>query len=73
MSAPDAEVARCRTEIAEVESELRAGHPDIAGLALALRDWSTELRMVSAETQPEYGELFADADPRDEVTTDYDN
>jgi hypothetical protein len=59
-----ADIARCRAEIAEIEAKLRAGHPDIAGLALALRDWSTELRMVTPWTRaPENGELFAEPTP----------
>ena len=38
--------ARCRQEIAAVEVQLRAGHPDVEGLCLALMDWSTELRLL---------------------------
>ena len=33
-------------EIAEVERLLRAGHPDVEGLCLALADWSAELRIL---------------------------
>jgi hypothetical protein len=40
---------RCLQEIAMVEKQLRAGHPDVHGLCLALADWSTELRIL--ETQ----------------------
>jgi hypothetical protein len=39
---------RCRREIAEIESLLRAGHPDIEGLCMGLTDWSTELRLLLA-------------------------
>ena len=39
---------RCRREIAEIEDLLRSGHPDIAGLCLALSDWATELRMLES-------------------------
>jgi hypothetical protein len=40
---------RCLREIAAIEDQLRAGHPDVQGLCLALADWSAELRMVLAE------------------------
>jgi hypothetical protein len=39
-------MARCRQEIAAVEAQLRAGHPDVQGLCRALVDWSTELRLL---------------------------
>ena len=39
-------MARCRREIAECEALLRAGHPDVEGLCLALADWSAELRIL---------------------------
>lgn len=41
---------RCRREIAAIEDAIRAGHPDLEGLCLALSDWSAELRMVEQET-----------------------
>jgi hypothetical protein len=44
------EMARCRTEIAAVEALLRAGHPDVEGLCLALADWSAELRILEGQT-----------------------
>ena len=40
------EIERCRREITDLESKLRAGHPEVEGLCLALRDWSTELRIL---------------------------
>ena len=40
---------RCRREIAAIEAEIRAGNPDLPGLCLALRDWSTELRILQDE------------------------
>ena len=43
---------RCRREIAAIEGALRAGHPDVQGLCLALSDWSTELRILEAEQKP---------------------
>ena len=37
--------------MAEAERLLRAGHPDIAGLCLALRDWAQELRILKRERE----------------------
>jgi hypothetical protein len=39
---------RCRQEIAAIEAQIRAGHPDMEGLCLALTDWSAELRLLMA-------------------------
>jgi hypothetical protein len=39
-------VDRCRAEIAAAEALLRAGHPDVEGLCMALADWSAELRIL---------------------------
>jgi hypothetical protein len=39
-------IDRCRAEVDEAERLLRAGHPDVEGLCLALADWSAELRMI---------------------------
>ncbi len=44
---------RCRREIAAIEDQLRAGHPDLQGLCLALADWSAELRILEAEQREE--------------------
>jgi len=41
-------IARCRAEIAAIEAQIRAGHPDLQGLCLALSDWSAELRLLQA-------------------------
>jgi hypothetical protein len=41
---------RCGREIAAIEAEILAGNPDLAGLCLALRDWSTELRITQELT-----------------------
>ena len=30
----------------EIEAALRAGHPDVEGLCLALADWSMEIRLI---------------------------
>lgn len=43
------EVARCHGELANIEAQLRAGHPDVEGLVLALADWSQELRILMRE------------------------
>ena len=43
------EIDRCEKEIQSVEEALRSGHPDIAGLCLALFDWSAELRILQNE------------------------
>lgn len=40
------DVKRCRDEIASLEAELRAGHPDVAGLCMALMDWHAELQLL---------------------------
>jgi hypothetical protein len=54
-------VDRCRAEIDEAERLLRAGHPDVEGLVLALADWSQELRMIELEKRkPPAGEAGGD-------------
>jgi hypothetical protein len=45
----EAWIARCRREVAEIEAQLRAGHPDVKGLCLALADWSGEIRLIEKE------------------------
>lgn len=42
---------RCLREIAAIEAELLAGNPDVAGLCLALSDWSMELRLIRLEQE----------------------
>jgi hypothetical protein len=42
---------RCRREIAGIEAEILAGHPDLSGLCLALSDWSAELRLLQREVR----------------------
>jgi hypothetical protein len=49
------EIERCRREIAAIETSLLAGHPDIAGLWLALSDWSAELGILEAELATQTG------------------
>jgi hypothetical protein len=46
-------MGRCRREIAAIEDQLRAGHPDVQGLCQALADWSAELRILEAEQRQE--------------------
>jgi hypothetical protein len=46
----DLDRIRCDAEIAIVEALLRAGHPEIQGLVLALSDWSQERRLIQDET-----------------------
>ncbi|HYW41943.1 MAG TPA: hypothetical protein VE959_03740 [Bryobacteraceae bacterium] len=40
---------RCRREIAAIKLQIRAGHPDLEGLCLALSDWNAELRLLDKE------------------------
>jgi hypothetical protein len=47
------EMERCRREIAAIEAQLLAGNPDVAGLCLALSDWSMELRILEEEQRQE--------------------
>jgi len=46
-------VEQRRREIAAIEDQLRAGHPDVRGLCLALADWSAELRILEGEQRQE--------------------
>jgi len=42
------EIEHCRREIAAIEALILAGHRDLAGLCLALSDWSGELRILES-------------------------
>jgi hypothetical protein len=42
----EAQITRCRREIAVIEAQICAGHPDLMGLCLGLADWSGELRLL---------------------------
>jgi hypothetical protein len=44
-----ASAEQCLQEIAAIEAQIRAGHPDLEGLCLALADWSGELRLLKNE------------------------
>ena len=50
------EVERYQREIAAIEATLLAGHPDVAGLCLALSDWSAELRILKNEKKAAWRE-----------------
>ncbi len=41
-------IERCRREIAAIEAQIRAGHPDLQGLLRGLVDWSWEWRRLLA-------------------------
>jgi hypothetical protein len=43
---------RCRLEIAAIEAQIRAGHPDVEGLCLALA-WSAELTLLLGRQKKE--------------------
>ena len=40
------ELERCDEQIREHEANLRAGHPEVAGLFRALLDWRMERRLL---------------------------
>jgi len=42
-------IERCLQEIAAIEAQIQAGHPDLPGLCLALADWSAERRLIEEE------------------------
>jgi hypothetical protein len=44
------EIERCEREIAEAENMLRGNHSDVAGLCLAISDWSRERRILEQQT-----------------------
>ncbi len=54
------EIERCHQEIDQVERLLRAGHPDVEGLCLALSDWSGELRILENKLAAERKRNAAD-------------
>jgi hypothetical protein len=45
------EIARCQSEIAAIEGLISAGHPDGAGLCMALLDWNAELFLITQELE----------------------
>jgi hypothetical protein len=46
-----ADMDRCRREIAAIEAQILAGHPDLRGLCLALSDWRAELRLLQGANE----------------------
>jgi hypothetical protein len=46
-----ADIDRCRREIAAIEAQILAGHPDLRGLCLALSDWRAELRLLQGDSE----------------------
>ena len=49
------EIARCEREIAAAEDALRGNHRDVAGLCLAISDWSVERRILEQQTSRALG------------------
>lgn len=45
------DIEHCLHEIAAIEALIRAGHPDVAGLCMALADWCGELRLIEGERE----------------------
>ena len=45
------EIERCEREIAAAEEALRENHRDVAGLCLAISDWSVERRILERQSQ----------------------
>ena len=46
-----ADIDRCQREIGVIKAQIRAGHPDLRGLCLALSDWSGELRLLQGTNE----------------------
>jgi hypothetical protein len=49
------EIERCEREIAAAEDALRGSHRDVAGLCLAVSDWSVERRILEQQTSSGIG------------------
>jgi hypothetical protein len=45
------EIERCEREIAAAEDALRGSHSDVAGLCMAICDWSVERRILEQQSQ----------------------
>jgi len=45
------DLQRAHAEMEHAKFLLRAGHPDIQGLAVALRDWANEIALIQAEEE----------------------
>jgi hypothetical protein len=55
------ELERCDEEIREHEANLRAGHPEVAGLFRALLDWRMERRLLMGEQEKGNGQPRTDS------------
>ncbi len=53
------EIERCEREIAAAEGALRGNHGDVAGLCLAISDWSAERRILAQQTSRGIGPVKA--------------
>jgi len=51
------EIERCEREIAAAEDALRGNHRDVAGLCLAVSDWSVERRILEQQVAAGTGPL----------------
>jgi len=51
------EIERCEREIAAAENALRGNYGDVAGLCLAISDWSVERRILEQQTSRGIGPL----------------
>jgi hypothetical protein len=51
------EIERCEREIAAAEDALRGSHRDVAGLCLAVSDWSVERRILEQQMAAGTGPL----------------
>jgi hypothetical protein len=49
------EIERCEREITAAEDALRGNHRDVAGLCLAISDWSVERRILEQQTSSGIG------------------
>ena len=56
------ELERCDNEIREHEANLRAGHPEVAGLFRALLDWRTERQLLIAAGEERNGATWNDGE-----------
>ena len=46
------QLERCHRESTAIEQLIRAGHPDLQGLCLALADWGREMRLILRNAHP---------------------
>jgi hypothetical protein len=60
-------IERCNQEIATIEAQIRAGHPDLLGLCLGLADWSGELKLLLAAQTKEAAAVETSAANEDTI------